>query len=80
MGVDGGQEKPFAGSEKGFNQEEGDLETAMGLIQSTGALAKARNEAVMWADRARNALASLPDNATRTAMQDLADFVVSRVS
>ena len=56
--------------EKG-RQEEGDLETAMGLIQSTGALAKARNEAVMWADRARNALASLPDNATRTAMQDL---------
>jgi len=65
--------------EKG-RQEEGDLETAMGLIQSTGALAAARDEAVMWADRARQALAPLPDNATRRAMEDLADFVVSRVS
>ena len=46
--------------EKG-DQREGDLEQALALLDQTGAMQAARDDAMAWADTARTALDALPD-------------------
>ncbi len=65
--------------EKG-RQEEGDLEHALELMQRHGALEAARADALAWSAEAREALALLPDVALRGMLDDLADYVVARIS
>ncbi len=64
--------------EKGA-QEDGDLEQALTIMARHGAMDAARDEAVMWAGRARAALAVLPDHPLREMLENLADYVVARV-
>ncbi len=65
--------------EKG-DQREGDLAQAMAILRRHGSIDSARNEALAWADRARNALLALPDHALRDMLSDLSDYVVARLS
>jgi octaprenyl-diphosphate synthase len=65
--------------EKG-EQREGDLAQALAIMDGHGAMAAARNEAVMWAARARGALGVLPDVPLRGMLEDLADYVVARLN
>jgi octaprenyl-diphosphate synthase len=64
--------------EKG-EQVEGDLDRARAILLRHGALAATRAEALDWSARARAALAILPEDPLRTALQDLADYVVARI-
>jgi octaprenyl-diphosphate synthase len=61
-------------------QREGDLAQALAIMNGHGALAAAKDAAVMWAGRARGALGVLPDVPLRGMLEDLADYVVARVS
>ena len=65
--------------EKG-DQREGDLAQALAILARHGATAEARADAMAWADRARQALAGLPDHPLREMLRDLADYVVARVA
>lgn len=65
--------------EKG-EQHEGDLEHALSLIARHDTLAETRIEALAWADRAKSAILSLPDDPIRGMLHDIADYVVARVS
>lgn len=65
--------------EKG-RQEEGDLDHALTLLTKHGALEATRLDAVAWADKAKSALATLPEHELRTILIDLADYVVERIS
>ncbi len=65
--------------EKG-DQQEGDLEHALTLMQSHGALEQTRSEALNWAGRARAAIAVLPDHPVRRMLDALAGYVVARIS
>ncbi len=64
--------------EKG-RQGDGDLERAIALMQRHGAMEAARNDALMWSAKARDALQGLPDHPLRDVLGELADFVVSRI-
>ena len=61
-------------------QDEGDLETALAILDRRGALRAARADALGWAARAQAALASAPGHDLRPILSDLAEFVVSRLS
>lgn len=65
--------------EKG-DQREGDLDHAMALMTRHGAMEAARTEALGWAAQARAALTVLPDHPLRQMLDDLADYVVARIS
>ncbi len=65
--------------EKG-DQREGDLEQALALMARHGALAAAREDALAWSVRAREALAPLPEAPLRAMLEDLADYVVARLA
>ncbi len=65
--------------EKG-QQSDGDLEHAVELLAHHGSLEAARADAIGWANRAKAALADLPEHPIRTMLYDLADYVVARVS
>lgn len=65
--------------EKG-DQRDGDLEHALGLMQAHGALEQTRAEALDWAARARSAIAVLPDHPVRRMLDNLAGYVVARIS
>lgn len=65
--------------EKG-HQEDGDLETALGLLSKHSALDEARAEAIDWSRQAKVALDRLPDHELRTMLCDLADYVVARIN
>jgi octaprenyl-diphosphate synthase len=60
------------------DQREGDFEQALAYISRHGSLRATLDQARDHARRAREALEIFPDNAWRTAMGDLADFVVER--
>ncbi len=64
--------------EKG-DQREGDLDAALAIMARHGTLASTRAEALGWADRARGALAALPEHTLRDMLGDLAEFVVERI-
>lgn len=61
-------------------QQDGDLEQALMLMTQTGALQSSRDEAFVWAAKARKALEHLPDHPLRQTLSDLTHYVVSRVS
>jgi octaprenyl-diphosphate synthase len=65
--------------EKGV-QVDGDLAQALRVMDHHGAMADARTDAMMWAARARDALAILPDHPVRTMLADIADYVVARLN
>ena len=65
--------------EKG-DQRDGDLEEALRLIRTHGALEQTRAEALRWADEAKDAMKTLPDHPLRHTLVDLADYVVSRIT
>jgi octaprenyl-diphosphate synthase len=65
--------------EKG-DQQDGDLDRALQIMDRHGAMAAARADALRYADQARLALSVLPDDPLRGMLEDLADFVVSRIS
>ncbi len=65
--------------EKG-DQRDGDLAEARAILGRHGAMAEARDEALAWAAKARSALSALPEHALRVMLEDLADYVVARVS
>ena len=61
-------------------QREADFETALRLLDETGAMAAARRDALDWAARGRAALAPLPEGELRDILADLCGFVVERVA
>jgi octaprenyl-diphosphate synthase len=61
-------------------QVEGDLETALSLLHKHNALADTRDEAIKWAAKSTQALASLPDHPVKQMLIDLADYVVERIN
>jgi octaprenyl-diphosphate synthase len=65
--------------EKG-DQREGDLAQALAILARTGAMEAARADALAWATKARAALAVVPDHPLRGMLDDLAAYVVARVT
>ena len=65
--------------EKG-DQRDGDLAEALAIMARHGALEAARTDALIWADRARAALAMLPDHPLRQVLDDLSAYVVARLA
>jgi len=61
-------------------QDEGDLARALAIMARHGAMDAARADALAWAAKARAALQVLPDHPLRSMLDDLADYVVARVS
>ncbi len=59
-------------------QSEGDLETALALIERRRAIDATLSRAARFAERAREALAIFPDSDTRKALMATADYTVSR--
>lgn len=64
--------------EKGV-QRDGDLEEALRLVRAHGALDATRAAALGWADRAKDAMATLPAHPLRDVLSELADYVVARI-
>ena len=62
------------------DQRDGDLEFALGLMNSTGALENTKADALAWAAKAREDIGTLPDTEIRTLLGELADYVVHRIS
>jgi octaprenyl-diphosphate synthase len=65
--------------EKG-DQRDGDLAQAVAILTRTGAMAAARDDALAWATKARAALVQQPDHPLRGMLDDLAAYVVARVT
>lgn len=65
--------------EKG-RQEEGDLDHALALLHKHDTLSATQLDARNWAERAKTALAPLPEHELKEMLTDLADYVVSRIS
>jgi octaprenyl-diphosphate synthase len=59
-------------------QTDADLDRAIALIRDTGALEATLDQAADFAAKAKLALAAMSNNSWRTALEDLADFAVSR--
>lgn len=60
-------------------QQDGDLEQALALMDKYGTLSATRNDAVQWADRAKSSLGNLPDHPILTILHNLTDYVVARL-
>ncbi len=65
--------------EKG-RQEEGDLDHALALLRKHDTLAATQVDARHWAEKAKTALAPLPEHELKEMLTGLADYVVSRIS
>ncbi len=65
--------------EKG-RQQEGDLTHALSLMEKYGTLDATRDDALVWAARAKEALGILPGHEMRDILGDLADYVVARLN
>ena len=65
--------------EKG-KQEEGDLETALNLLNKHGAIDETRRDALAWAKKAQDAIRRLPQHEIRDLLDDLSVYVVERVN
>ncbi|WP_377509123.1 polyprenyl synthetase family protein [Octadecabacter sp. R77987] len=61
-------------------QASGDLETAMAILARHDTLEATRVEALAWSEKAKAALAPLPDHPIRSMLVELADYVVARIS
>lgn len=62
------------------DQRDGDLAHAMALMHRHGTLDATRAEAMVWADRAKAALTTLPAHPLRDMLSDLSDYVVARLN
>lgn len=62
------------------DQRDGDLEEALGLLQTHGTLVSTRDEANAYIAAAKDALHGLPDDPIRDMLSDLADYVVARLN
>lgn len=65
--------------EKG-KQEEGDLEAALALLHKHDTLRETRDDALVWSQKAKSAMAVLPDSPLRQMLIDLADYVMARIN
>ena len=65
--------------EKG-QQEDGDLDAALALLNKHNALSDTRDEAIAWASKSTRALSSLPDHPIKQMLIELADYVVERIN
>ena len=65
--------------EKGQQKPE-DLDTALEIMTRHDTFEATRQDALSWADKARQALAPLPKGELRDLLADLADFVVARLN
>lgn len=65
--------------EKG-DQRDDDLQQALALIAKYETLSDTRQDAMRWSVKARDALAVLPRHELRTMLEDLAEYVVARIS
>ncbi|MFW8635754.1 polyprenyl synthetase family protein [Cribrihabitans pelagius] len=65
--------------EKG-RQQDGDLEQALTLMAKYGTLEATRQDALRWAEKAKAALAVLPEHPLREVLHDLAGYVVARLN
>ena len=64
--------------EKG-DQRDGDLDEALELLNKHATMEATRAEALRWAAKAKAALGVLPEDPIRDMLNDLADYVVSRL-
>jgi len=62
------------------DQTEADLDRALDLMNKHGTLDNTRATAFLWADRAKAALADLPEGPIREMLSDIADYVVARLN
>jgi len=62
------------------NQEDVDFEKAVSILRKAGALRSTLDLARQFANEARDSLKVFPENAWRTTLEDLADFVVERTN
>ncbi|MCX7300819.1 MAG: polyprenyl synthetase family protein [Rhodobacterales bacterium] len=60
--------------------EEGDLATALSLFEKHGTLSSTRADALLWAERAKAALLTVPADPIREMLADLTDYVVARIT
>ncbi len=60
-------------------QDEGDLSRAIEILERGGSLAETVERARAYARAARDSLATCPESAIRSALGDIAGFVVDRV-
>ena len=65
--------------EKG-DQRDGDLEAALAIRTRHDALDRTRDDALAWAERAKTAMAKLPEHEVRRMLIELADYVVARLT
>ena len=65
--------------EKG-DQRDGDLEEALAILARHDALDRTRDDALAWAERAKTAMAKLPEHEVRRMLIELADYVVARLT
>ena len=65
--------------EKG-DQQDDDLDHALELMIKHGALEEARKDALYWANKAKQAMNTLPESEIRNALMDLSDYVVRRIT
>jgi octaprenyl-diphosphate synthase len=73
------EERAFWGRVMGARvQEPGDFERALAILKRRNAIHRTIDFARVYAKAARDALAGAPDTVWRTALIDLADFVVER--
>lgn len=61
-------------------QQDGDLEHALELMAKYRTLEATKVRALSWANVARKSLEPLPDSALKTLLDELAEFVVSRIT
>jgi octaprenyl-diphosphate synthase len=62
------------------DQRDADLDRAMRLMARSGAITTTLDGAARFADGAKAALAVFPDSPIRRALEDVADYTISRVS
>ena len=65
--------------EKG-DQEDGDLDHALSLLHSHGAIEATHKDALDWAQKAQYALSKLPEHPLRDLLHDLSIYVVERLT
>lgn len=62
------------------DQQDGDLEQAMGILTRRGALQSTREVALRYAQDAKDALKVMPEGPLIGMLSDLSDYVVARIS
>ena len=61
-------------------QDDGDLDRAISILARHGAMTSTCYTALVWAEKAKAALAPIPDHDLKSMLIDLADYVVERIT